>query len=88
LIALTETEVHPINARVIELAARFKACWTFHRFREGLQRFFGLHDLGPIPVEFQSLYKRLKGAPAALDGARWLREVEVHDAPRAAGSAS
>lgn len=66
-ILVTDTDVHPINARYIELAARFKACWTFHRFQEGLQKFFGLHDLGPIPVDFQSLYKRLKGASSALD---------------------
>jgi hypothetical protein len=68
-IVVTDTDVHPTNARYIELAARFKACWTFHRFQEGLQKFFGLHDLGPIPVDFQSLYKRLKGASAALDAA-------------------
>jgi hypothetical protein len=68
-IAVTDTDVHPTNARYIELAARFKACWTFHRFQEGLQKFFGLHDLGPTPVDFQSLYKRLKGASAALDAA-------------------
>jgi len=69
LIAVADTTVHPLNAQYIELAARFKACWTVHRFQEGLRKFFGQTDLGTSRLEFQSLYKRLKGAAAALDGA-------------------
>jgi hypothetical protein len=61
-------DVNPINARYVELAARFKACWTFHRFQEGLRKFFGLHDLGPVTFDFQSLYKRLKASSRAAEG--------------------
>lgn len=69
MVAVTDTNTNPLNAQYIELAARFKACWTVHRFQEGLQKFFGQHDLGATKLNLQSLYKRLRGAGAALDGA-------------------
>ncbi|MDX1502139.1 MAG: hypothetical protein R3325_07235 [Thermoanaerobaculia bacterium] len=78
-------EVNPLHSRYIELTARFKACWTFQRSHDGLQRFFGRQDLGAETYDFQSLYKRLRHASLALGSSGPPSEVDA-DLDRVAAS--
>ncbi len=64
-----DKEVNPLNSKYIELTARYKACWTFHRFIVGLQKFFGQSEIRSFPFDFQSLYKKLRAASVSLNTA-------------------
>jgi hypothetical protein len=43
---MVETEeVNPVHKLYMELSSRYKAGWTFHRFLQGLKKFFGSLEL-------------------------------------------
>ncbi len=72
-----DKEVNPLNSKYIELTARYKACWTFHRFIVGLQKFFGQREIRSFPFDFQSLYKKLRAASVSLNTAPETVEGEL-----------
>jgi hypothetical protein len=57
----------PVHKLYMELSSRYKAGWTFHRFLQGLKKFFGSLELEDHTADFQSLYKRLKAASGKLN---------------------
>ncbi len=60
-------DVNPLHSSYIELSARYKAAWAFHRFVEGLRKFFGNHEIDGAPLDFQNLYKGLKEVSSELN---------------------
>lgn len=60
-------EVNPVNQLYRELSSRYKAGWTFHRFMQGLRKFFGSQDLDDRTREFQSLYQSLREVALRLN---------------------
>jgi hypothetical protein len=65
---MVETEeVNPVHKLYMELSSRYKAGWTFHRFLQGLKKFFGSLELEDHTADFQTLYKRLKAASGKLN---------------------
>ncbi len=81
-----EKEVNPLNSKYIELTARYKACWTFHRFIVGLQKFFGQREIRSFPFDFQSLYKKLRAASVSLNIAPDRVEGELAEIEEELGS--
>ncbi|MDH3745436.1 MAG: hypothetical protein OES47_10085 [Acidobacteriota bacterium] len=69
-------DVNPLHGSYIELSARYKAAWTYHRFVEGLRKFFGNKQLADYPVDFQSLYKSLKEVSRRLNDPEPQRQLE------------
>lgn len=77
-------EVNPVNQLYRDLSDRYKSGWTFHRFIQGLRKFFGSHDLKDRTAEFQSLYKTLKVVSSRLNDIDIAPVVEqLEDARRA-----
>lgn len=72
--------VNPVSARYIELTARFKASWTFHRFLDGLKKFYGRQDLTAEILDFQSLYKRIREVSVLMNAASSKRVAGELDA--------
>ncbi len=69
-------EVNPLHRSYIELSARYKAAWTYHRFVEGLRKFFGNKDLADYPADFQSLYKSLREVSRKLNDPEPQAQIE------------
>ncbi|MFQ5525397.1 MAG: hypothetical protein ACE5GX_03980 [Thermoanaerobaculia bacterium] len=61
------SEVNPVNQLYRQLSSRYKSAWTFHRFIQGLRKFFGSQDLDDRTSDFQKLYQRLRGLSTRLD---------------------
>ena len=65
---MTEPEdVNPLHRSYMELSTRYRAAWTYHRFIQGLRKFFGNRDLADYPADFQALYASLKDVSRKLN---------------------
>lgn len=64
---ILDDEVNPVNRLYRELSSRYKAGWTFHRFLQGLRKFFGNRGLEDLTNEFQSLYRSLREVSLRLN---------------------
>ncbi len=60
-------QVNPVNQLYLELSNRYKAGWTFHRFLQGLRKFFGTDDIEDLSEAFQDLYRSLRAVSVRLD---------------------
>jgi hypothetical protein len=66
---LDEQQVNPVQKLYMDLSGRYKAGWTFHRFIQGLRKFFGSQELEDHTPEFQELYQGLKETSRRLNDA-------------------
>ena len=60
-------EVNPLHRSYMELSTRYRAAWTYHRFIQGLRKFFGHRDLADYPADLQALYQSLKDVSRKLN---------------------
>lgn len=60
-------EVNPLHRSYMELSTRYRAAWTYHRFIQGLRKFFGNQELADYPADFQALYGSLKDVSRKLN---------------------
>jgi hypothetical protein len=64
---MVEEDVNPVHQQYMDLSGRYKAGWTFHRFIQGLRKFFGSQDLEDHTADFQELYGGLRGVSKSLN---------------------
>ena len=60
-------DVNPLHRSYMELSTRYRAAWTYHRFIQGLRKFFGNQSLADYPADFQALYRSLKEVSRKLN---------------------
>lgn len=63
-----DSDQSSLHRRYVDLAARFKAGWTFHQFLQGIQKFFVEADVGRYPSDFQEIHASLKTVADAFGG--------------------
>jgi hypothetical protein len=59
--------VNPVHQLYMDLSGRYRAGWTFHRFLQGLQKFFGGRRLEDHTADFEELHGELREASQRLN---------------------